>query len=184
LIAGSLVVLLVAALVLRQLSNNKAASSFNAIAKSAGCSQVRTTSESGAGDHLKPGERTTYDIDPPTHGKHAPTTLAAGVYDKPLSTDPSAIPNIYQSVHSLEHGAIIVWYDGLAKDDVRTLDSKYRSEEKVIVVPYPKLGGKTHVAMTAWGRMVTCGEPSTKVIDAFIKRFREARSAPEPLNRI
>jgi hypothetical protein len=52
-------------------------------------------------------------------------------------------------------------------------------------VPYPELPGKTnHVAMTAWGRLVTCEKMSTKVIDAFIDRFREARTAPEPKNAI
>jgi hypothetical protein len=51
-------------------------------------------------------------------------------------------------------------------------------------VPYPQLKAKDHVALSAWGRLDYCSRVSTKVIDAFIKRYRSANSAPEPYNSV
>lgn len=162
----------------------RSTSQFNKLAAAAGCSGIRETSGSGASQHLAEREKTTYDTVPPSHGKHATTTLAAGVYEHRLSDNPEEQLNIYKAVHSLEHGAVIVWYDGLSDDDKRELERTYRTEPKVLVVPYPLLEGKTKVAMSAWGRIVECEKLSTEVIDGFIDRFREARSAPEPRNGI
>jgi hypothetical protein len=154
------------------------------LARTAGCGKLQTTSGSGAGEHLQPGETTTYDTSPPSHGKHDPTPLAAGVYDKPLSLDPGAQPTIYQAVHSLEHGAVIIWYAHLSSSARDDLERRHRDERKVLVVPYPQLARRDRVAITAWGRLIDCERASPKLIGAFIERFREARSAPEPHNPI
>ncbi len=87
-------------------------------------------------------------------------------------------------VHSLEHGAVILWHDGLSERDVDALAREYRDEQKVIVVPFEGLRGDNHFAMTAWGRLMTCEEMSTRVADRFIEIFRGARTAPEPNNPI
>jgi hypothetical protein len=178
------VLFLAAIFVGQNLLSRRSANQFSALARANGCSDVRDTGTSGSAQHLRPGETTRYDSSPPSHGKHAPVTLPAGVYDKPLSTRPNDQTTIYRAVHSLEHGAVIVWYDRLSTDQRRGLERRYRSAQKVIVVPYPQLKGSTHVALTAWGRLVDCQRPSYKVIDAFIDRYREARTAPEPKNRI
>src|SRR5207342_3642762 len=44
----------------------------------------------------------TYASIPPASGPHDPTPLTAGIYDSP--------PDVYQTIHSLEHGAVIIWY--------------------------------------------------------------------------
>lgn len=183
-IVGSIVALLVAAIVVPRILTGRADRAFGNLARSAGCGDIQDTGRSGAGDHLGQAERTTYDSVPPAHGPHAGTTVPAGVYEEPLSEDPNADLTIYEAVHSLEHGAVVVWYDGLKKAEVDQLDRTYSGEEKVIVTPYPPLRGDDLVAMTAWGRLVKCEELSTAVIDAFIERFREARTAPEPKNAI
>ena len=94
-------------------------------AKTAGCSDVRTTEpfnpDNRTGTVPLPPEAdidrdhigTTYDptppplsayaSTPPASGPHDPTPLAAGVYDSP--------PSIYATIHSLEHAAAIIWYD-------------------------------------------------------------------------
>jgi hypothetical protein len=154
--------------------------SFEQIASGAGCGKVENTGGSGGGQHLAEGETVKYDTSPPTHGKHAPSTIPAGAYQEALSEEPIEQASIFKAVHSLEHGAVIVWHDKLPADDRREIEREYRNAEKVIVVPYPDLDGDDHVVLTAWGRMMTCEEASTKVVDGFIDLFRDARTAPEP----
>jgi hypothetical protein len=173
-------VLLIGGIVTQRVMSSRSSAAFNKLAAAAGCGEVETTGGSGGGEHLQAGESTKYDTSPPTFGKHALSPLPDGVYDEPFSDNPNDDTNIYRSVHSLEHGAIIVWYDKIKGSELDELKRRYRDERKVLLVPYPQLKGDTHVAVTAWGRLAECERPSTRFIDAFIDRYREARSAPEP----
>jgi len=173
-------VLIVAAVVGRQIFNSRRTSNFNELATAAACGELQVTETTGGMQHLAEGQTTRYDSSPPTHGAHAPNALPAGIYDEPFTNVLGERPTIYQAVHSLEHGYIIVWHDGLTTEQERTLERRYRDERKVIVVPYPQLRGGTQMALTAWGRKVECEQPNTRVIDSFTDLFREARSAPEP----
>lgn len=175
------IILAIVAVVLgRQAFNNRRIANLNNVATAAGCSELDVTDTSGAQQHLAEGQTTRYDSSPPTHGAHARNALPDGVYDDPFTNVLGDRPTIYQAVHSLEHGYIIVWHDGLSRDQERALERRYRDERKVIVVPYPQLSGDTHLALTAWGRKMTCERPNNETIDSFIELFREARSAPEP----
>jgi hypothetical protein len=179
-IAAVVVALIVGLIAVQRMNSGRANASFNRLASAAGCSGVKSTGGSGSGEHLHQGEKTTYDTSPPTHGEHALSPLPKGAYDKRFSDDPNEDVNIYRAVHSLEHGAIIIWYDKLKDAQLDDLKKHYRDERKVLIAPYPQLKGDTHVAVTAWGRLSECERASTRYIDAFVKRFREARSAPEP----
>ena len=183
-IAGTLIVLLVAGIAVQRVFSSRADQAFAELARSGGCGEVEETSTSGAQEHLAAGETTEYDTSPPTHGEHAASPLAEGIYDEPLSDNPGENQNIYRAVHSLEHGAVIIWHNKLKDDNLDEIDKQYRGEEKVLVVPYPELTGDTRVALTAWGRITECEKASTKYIDAFIDRYRGARSAPEPTQPI
>ena len=118
-------------------------------------------------------------MSPPVGGPHDPVPLAGGVYTTPLSTDPGKQSSIYQAVHSLEHGYVIIWYKSLSPSEVDALTKSVAGESKVIVAPYPDLPDDDKMAVTAWGRLDYCKKPSTKVTDAFIKLYRNAPSAPE-----
>jgi hypothetical protein len=179
-IAATIAVLLIGAIVAQRVSSSRANAAFNELASGAGCSEVKSKGFSGSGEHLQAGEGTTYDSSPPTHGEHAASPIADGVYDEELSDNPTEDLNIFRAVHSLEHGAIIIWHDKLSEKQLDALDKRYGDERKVLVIPYPQLKGKTHVAVTAWGRLAECERPSNAYIDAFIDRFRESRDAPEP----
>ena len=181
---GVIGLLIVAGIVFAKVNGGKKSDEFKSITAAAGCGAVKDTSDSGAGEHLQPGEKTTYDTSPPSHGKHAVVPLPADIYEKGLSRDPTQDINIYRAVHSLEHGAVIIWYHNATKDQLNSLESKYRDAPKVLVVSYPQLKGKTHMALTAWGKLMDCNTASTKAADEFITRYREARSAPEPKNPI
>jgi hypothetical protein len=184
LIIGSIVVLLIAALVVPRILGGRAVSELNTLGEGAGCSQLQETADSGAGEHLDDGERTTYSPLPPSHGPHSSSTLPGGVYTEELSNDPTDDETLYKAVHSLEHGAVILWHDGLSEGNVDDLTREYRDEQKVIVAPFKGLRGDNHFALTAWGRLMTCEKMSTRVADKFIDIFRNARTAPEPNNAI
>lgn len=178
-IASAVVLLVLAGIGFRVVQNRTGTARFERIAATAGCGDVKKTSASGEQQHLEQGQSTTYDTSPPTHGRHAQSILPARVYREPLSTDPNAqAATVYQAVHSLEHGYVIAWYKGLSDAEFDALDRAMRGEEKVIAVPYPELReGK--LALTSWARLLTCEKADTKVVDAFIDRFRE-KTAPEP----
>jgi hypothetical protein len=179
LILGSVIVLIVGALIAQSVMSGSAVKELNRLSKAAGGTELNETSDSGSGEHLAEGEGTTYKESPPTHGPHSASTMKAGVYNEPLATDPAGTNTIFQAVHSLEHGAVIIWHDGLSKDDRGELERTYGDDDKVIVAPYPGLEGDDHVVVTAWGREIRMEKLSKDAIDRFIELFREARSAPE-----
>lgn len=176
----TVVVLLVAGFVVYRSSANKAKTKkFDAVMASAGCTKVETTSAPENRGHLQPGETVRYPTSPPTVGKHSPSPLTAGVYQEPLSDDVNAqSPTVYQAVHSLEHGYVVVWHKGLTDAQLSAIEKAFGTERKVIVAPYPSLDKGT-VALTSWERLTTCQKPETKAIQAFIDRFRE-KTGPEP----
>jgi len=175
----------VAAIVASKQSANKSVAAFNSVAATAGCGKVQVISGLTR-DHVD-GQPVTYSTSPPAGGDHYSVPLPAGIYDSPLTTstaNPQTATSIYRAVHSLEHGAVIVWYKDLSSSDVDKLKSTYDGAEKIIVAPYPNLKDGDHVALSAWGRLDYCRSMSTKVIDAFVQEYRGARTAPEPFNPI
>jgi hypothetical protein len=125
----------------------------------------------------------TYPSVPPASGPHNPTPLDAGVY-------PSA-PPIDQAIHSLEHGAAIVWYDPgatgeqLAKIKTFYGDPQYGS--RVIVAPYdyPDQGAAGHLragvqmALVSWHHLETCSLPSLAAAFGFTAHYTAPPYASE-----
>jgi hypothetical protein len=176
-IVGLVIVAIVAAFVARSALNGKKSSAFEKVAAAADCGKVKTYSNLDR-TH-EPGVRVKYSTSPPVGGPHDPNPLPGGVYDAAFSTDPAKQPSIYQAVHSLEHGYVIVWYNNLSGDEKDSLTKALTGEQKVIVVPYPAMPDGHKMALTAWGRLDYCGKPSTKAAQAFINLYRNAPSAPE-----
>ena len=176
-IAGLVIVAIIAAFVVRGVVNGRRSSTFGRLAKSADCGAVK--SFSNLPRTHEQGVRISYRTSPPVGGPHDPTPLAGGVYDSPFSTDPAKRPSVYQAVHSLEHGYVIVWYKNLNADQKDALTKALSGQSKVIVVEYPDMPDKHKMALTAWGKLDYCGRPSVTVAQAFIKLYRNAPSAPE-----
>lgn len=117
-----------------------------------------------------------YPSAPPASGPHGGSTLPDGVY-------PSA-PPIDAAIHSLEHGAVIVWYDPQAEgpevDEVRRFFEASDEGTHVIVAPfdYPAEGQSgtlpagTAMALTAWHRLQSCRQASLPVAFAFAEAYR------------
>jgi hypothetical protein len=179
-IIGLVVVAIVGAFVTRSIVNGQRNKSFTGITAAAGCGKLKTVSVVGGHEQ---GVRVKYSTSPPAGGPHDQVPLGTGVYTEAFSTDPAKHPSIYQAVHSLEHAYVIVWYNpNLKASEVDALSKAVTGEPKVILVPYPDLKSTDKMAMSAWGNLQYCGRPSTRAVEAFIKRFRGASSAPEPLN--
>ncbi len=175
-----IVAAIVAAVAGSRISANKSAGRFDSLAATAGCGKVQTIS--GLSRQHLDGQRIHYSTSPPAGGDHYQVPLPAGFYAHQLTTstaNPAGATSIYRAVHSLEHGAVIVWYKGLSPKAVSRLKDQYDGEAKVIVTPYSQLKDSEHVALSAWGHLDYCKQMSTKVIDAFIDRYRDAHSAPE-----
>jgi len=185
-IFAGIAVLVVVGIVFAFLSSRHSTPAFATLSKAAGCTDVQdTTSLSGTTSrtHLTPeqinaGVTVTYSTSPPSGGAHHPSPLPKGVYG-PLSTSPKDNPNLYQAVHSLEHGYVDIWYgNGLSNDQIASLRS-LADQDKVLVISYPNLPASQSVAMTTWGRLQSCGQVNTRQIQGYIDQYK-LKTAPEP----
>jgi len=121
----------------------------------------------------------TYPSTPPASGPHDPNTLPAGVYNDP--------PDLGRAIHSLEHGASIVWYDPSAPAEAvaqikafydQPISTVNAGQDRVIVAPfsYPDLGQSglpsgQQMALVSWHNLQTCGAPSLAVALDFTSQF-------------
>jgi len=130
-----------------------------------------------------PPALSTYRTGPPTSGPHDPSPLPAGVYDAP--------PDVYRTIHSLEHAAVVVWYRPSATGSALTELKSFFQEnpqdiEKVIVAPYdyPSQGARgqlpagKNMVLVAWHHMQSCDQVSLGAARAFIGSYRINPSRP------
>jgi hypothetical protein len=114
--------------------------------------------------HLAVGEATpNYNSNPPTSGPHADTPAACGVYRQP-------VPDV-NSLHSMEHGAIVVHYDPeLSQEQVIDLEEIGRDVGGEIIVT-PRPDNPSAVVLTAWTKLLALDEVDGDVIAAFESEF-------------
>ena len=177
----------------------------------AGCGDVTTTTPFDPPDqdrvHIGGGNvagppLSQYPTTPPASGPHADVPLPAGVYDSLTMSE------LYRSIHSLEHGATVVWYDPSASTNEvaqlldfydRRLQDEAVGQDRVIVAPYDFPGDAagilpdgTQMALTAWHRLQTCADVSLSAAFDFTSQYEvppfESRTykgeAPEPQSPI
>ena len=185
-IYGGIAVVVVVLIALAIVSSRHSSQAFTALSRAAGCTDVQdTTKLTGTTNRthltdaqINSGVTVTYSTSPPSGGMHHPVPLPKGIYG-PLSTSPKDSPNLYQAVHSLEHGYVDIWYgNGLSTDQINSLRS-FADQDKVLVISYPNLPAGKSVAMTTWGRMQSCDKVNTDEIQAYIDQYR-LKTAPEP----
>jgi Protein of unknown function (DUF3105) len=112
---------------------------------------------------------------PPASGPHNPIPYGAGVYSTP--------PPIDRVIHSLEHGAAIVWYapdvSGKELDRIRTFYEGHTvAGSRVIVAPYdyPDQGAAgtlpagTQMALVAWHNVQKCANVNLAAAFGFPQR--------------
>jgi hypothetical protein len=162
------------------------ASAF-AAATAAGCGPVQTptpVADAIGGQHLAPGAKYTYRQHPATSGWHDPSPLSPDphVYDAPVPET--------RAVHNLEHAYVLIYYraDGsaaLPQDVVSRLATLAKSQNKVIMAPYPDLPEGTSLALAAWDKLWECPATVTSgqaqaIASGFIHAYRGTSNAPEP----
>ena len=161
-------------------------------AANAGCTEVEQPASSApSGQHLQPGQSHTYTDTPATSGFHDPTPLPDDpkVYD----TQPPEI----KAVHSLEHGAVFIYYrapdqeGGLAQDVIDRLTRIATGSDATFLAPYPSLTSETALTLTAWNRRQSCPSVATgdatpltpgsaaTIVNGFVTAFECTGNAPE-----
>ena len=121
--------------------------------------------------HIKIGEsHEPYNSNPPTSGPHIGNDVAgAGIKDQPVADE--------LVVHSLEHGAVVLWYrDGISQKDLEILKKVFKeaSGKKIMM---PRRDMDTPIALTSWNYLLKL----ETVDEVKIKEFIETNSdrAPE-----
>ena len=130
--------------------------------------------------HVNPGTPVTYTgALPPSSGSHWPQPAApvkAGIYDLQLPAE--------ATTHNLEHGGIVIAYDGLSTDEVAqlkqivtsTLKTKYT---KILLEPYAGLQN-AKVTLLAWDWRLNLQTVDSTSMLKFITVHYDGPDAPEP----
>lgn len=112
--------------------------------------------------HVPTGTQLTFNSNPPAGGQHyGDSTTHAGFYDK--------APADGYLVHSLEHGAVILWYNPkqLSKDQIEQLKNIFNQTfGKAIMTSRESMDGS--VALTSWGRLLKLQSIDESKIKEFI----------------
>ena len=130
--------------------------------------------------HVNPGTPVTYTgALPPSSGSHWPQPAApvkAGIYDTQIPAE--------ATTHNLEHGGIVIAYDGLSADELaqlkqfvtNTLKTKYT---KILLEPYAGLQN-AKVTIVAWDWRLNLQTVDTTSLLKFISVHYDGPDAPEP----
>ncbi len=113
--------------------------------------------------HFPDDTKITYDTNPPAEGNHYPEAQDAGVY--------TTAPADGHLVHSLEHGAVILWYNPklLSQDQVKQLTNLFNSISLSKTIMTPRESMDVSVAVTSWGRILKLESIDEKQIKAFFE---------------
>jgi Protein of unknown function (DUF3105) len=112
---------------------------------------------------------------PPASGPHNAIPYGAGVYSTP--------PPIDRVIHSLEHGAAVVWYSpAVSGPELERIRSFYEEADvggRVIVAPYDypdqgaagSLPGGTQMALVAWHKVQKCANVNLAAAFGFTSSY-------------
>ncbi|WP_049979783.1 DUF3105 domain-containing protein [Halolamina rubra] len=129
-------------------------------------SQVETFESNGA-EH-RSGE-VDYERDPPLSGPHWDGTVAAGFYTE--------TPQLEELVHTLEHGAVVIYYDPATLSDeeeasLRAWSSNYQGTwQSVVVAPNPNDDPRGDYVLTAWTHRLVLEDYDAEAVHAFASEY-------------
>lgn len=131
-------------------------------------SQVQTEPAS-SNEHVAEGTEIDYERTPPAGGPHYASTVNAGFYEEPQS---------YGSlVHTLEHGAIVVYYDPAqlspeAEEHLREFAQTYTgSWQSFVAVPNPNDDPEAAYVLTAWEKRLTMDQYDPETARQFTAEY-------------
>ncbi|MEU5372598.1 DUF3105 domain-containing protein [Streptomyces sp. NPDC005951] len=114
-----------------------------------------------------------YPMKPPVGGDHNASWMNCDgdVYEK-------ALPDV-NAVHSLEHGAVWVTYNGSAAEtDVAALAARVEKTPFTLMSPYT--GQEGAITLSAWGKQVTVDSADDRRVDQFLAQYVQGAQTPEP----
>ncbi len=119
--------------------------------------------------HVEEGSAIDYQRVPPLSGTHYASTVDAGFYE--------ATPLLGSLVHTLEHGAVIVYYDPdsispEARESLREFSSTHTGTwRSVIAVPNPNDDPRATYVVTAWRHELTMDSYDAETVHAFLSEY-------------
>jgi len=119
--------------------------------------------------HVSPDTDIEYERIPPTSGPHYGSTTSAGYYEER--------PSFGSLVHSLEHGAVVIYYDpGTITQSAKAHLQSYAQEytgawQSVIVVPHPEEDPESPYVLTAWRTKLELDSYDKKTVRTFIAEY-------------
>ena len=114
-------------------------------------------------DHVPDGTKIQYNSNPPAAGAHYAAPQDAGIYTTP--------PADGHLVHSLEHGAIILWYNPKmpSKDQIKQLTDIFKNIGLSKTIMTSRDSMDVPVAVTSWGRILKLKTIDEKQIKTFFE---------------
>ncbi|WP_030060843.1 MULTISPECIES: DUF3105 domain-containing protein [Streptomyces] len=122
-------------------------------------------------NHVK--EKVSYPMTPPVGGDHNAVWLdcMGHVYDQPVENE--------RAVHSLEHGAVWVTYNGKATpEDIKTLSDKVKTTPYSLMSPYPDEQGT--ITLNAWSTQLIVDSASDPRVNQFFTKYVQGKQTQEP----
>lgn len=119
--------------------------------------------------HVSPGTGIDYATSPPTSGPHYGDWTDAGYYEE--------TPAAGYLVHSLEHGAVVIYYDPdaltpEAEESLRAFAGAHQDQwASVVVAPNPNDDPESPYVLTAWRTMLRMDEYDPEVVRAFLAEY-------------
>lgn len=120
-------------------------------------------------EHVSPDTDVEYDTTPPTSGPHYSGTVDAGFYTE--------APPAGDIVHTLEHGAVVIYYDAdaLSPEAEQSLNEWASAHtgfwQSVVVVPHTDESVDSPYVLTAWRHSVRLSEYDTEIVRAFLAEY-------------
>jgi hypothetical protein len=116
-----------------------------------------------------------YVTNPPAGGNHTDAALRAGTF----YPDP---PPLGETVHLLEHGAVIGWTNGVSDADRTAIEEAFNEAfqdgyYQLAVVENADM--EVPFALSAWGALQTCEEVDVEAIRPFIEEWYASPKSPE-----
>ncbi|PSQ50669.1 hypothetical protein BRD19_00330 [Halobacteriales archaeon SW_7_65_23] len=119
--------------------------------------------------HVSAGTDIEYETMPPVSGPHYQSAASAGFYTE--------TPPLGELVHSLEHGAVVIYYDpAQMTDDAEESLRKFAETHigpwrSVIVAPNPNADPDAAYVLTAWRNKLEMDSSDVETVRAFLAEF-------------
>lgn len=157
-------------------TTTEAADTADATDAATGCSPIEEVEVLSFGSHDdREFTADDYETNPPAGGDHDPAPLQGGAF----YPDPQPLG---ESVHLLEHGAVIAWTNGLDPADRKAVEEELNvifqeGYYQLATVENPEM--EVPFALSAWGALQTCDSVDLEAIRPFVEQWYASPKSAE-----